>query len=80
MAQASDVAREIFEALNEARSAGKAPCVIVLDATTQQALQDADLGYWSAGPGTWSLFKVPVVIGHVPGWQMQFSSETDGTN
>lgn len=73
MAPASDVARAISEALSAARSAGNTPQVIVLDAATQRSLEQAGLGYWTAGPGTWSLFNVPVVIGDVQGWSLDLT-------
>jgi hypothetical protein len=73
MAPASDVARAISEALSEARSAGNTPQAIVLDVATQRSLEQAGLGYWSAGSGTWSLFGARVVIGEVQGWRLQLA-------
>ncbi len=75
MARATDTARAIHEALARARSAGRCPAVIVLDEPTRRGLQRVGLGYWSAGPSTWSLFNVPVVTGLVSGWRLQFPSE-----
>ncbi len=75
MGQTTDTARTIVTALVEAHSAGRAPDAIILDETTQEALQRMGLGYWSAGRSTWSLFNVPVVIDLAPGWRLRFSSE-----
>lgn len=75
MAQALDIARAIHQALSKARSAGAAPAVIVVDDATRDRLQRAGLGYWAAGPATWSLFNVPVVTGLVSGWRLRLASE-----
>jgi hypothetical protein len=77
-AQDANIARAILRALIEAHSAGTSPVTIVLDETTRDGLQDLGLGYWSAGPNTWSLFNVPVVVGVVPGWRLRVSSEPGG--
>lgn len=73
MTPASDVARAISEALTEAQSAGKTVVAITLDVATQESLERAGLGYWSAGSGTWSLFNVPVLIGPVQGWSLELT-------
>lgn len=75
MAQVFNTARAIHEAITDARSAGTAPAAIVLDDVTRDCLRRAGLGYWSAGPATWSLFNVPVVTGLVSGWRLQLPSE-----
>jgi hypothetical protein len=72
MAHATETARAIVSALIEAQSAGRPPDAIILDEATRKSLQDAGLGYWSAGPATWSLFNVPVEIGPVSGWRLRF--------
>lgn len=53
--------------------AGKTPEAIILHVATQKSVEQAGLGYWSAGPGTWSLFNLPVVIGPMQGWSLQLS-------
>jgi hypothetical protein len=73
MAPAIDTANAIHEALTEAYSAGLIPHAIILDVATQESLERAGLGYWSAGPSTWSLFNVPVVIGPVQGWSLDLT-------
>lgn len=75
--QATDVARAIVKALTQAHLVGRAPAAIVLDAATQEGLQTLGLGYWSAGPGTWSLFNVPVLIENVPGWHLLFAPQAE---
>lgn len=70
MAQPTDAALAILGALAETHSAGRTPAAIVLDDATRESLQQAGLGYWSAGPATWSLFNVPVVMGEMPGWSL----------
>ena len=77
MAHAIETASAIVRAMIEAHSAGKTPQVIILDEVTQASLEQAGLGYWSAGRGTWSLFKVPVVVGPMAGWRLQLAPETD---
>lgn len=75
MAHASEIALDILEALTEARTAGRTPQAIVLDDATRESLQALGLGYWSAGPGAWSLFSVPVVTGLVSGWRLRLLQE-----
>jgi hypothetical protein len=77
MEHANDTARAILNALLEAHSADKTPQAIILDETTRECLQRAGLGYWSAGPATWSLFNVPVVVGPVAGWRLRVVPEAD---
>lgn len=74
-AKVDEVARAILKALIDARTARRSLLAIVLDGPTQKGLEAMGLGYWSAGPGTWSLFKVPVVIGSAPGWHLLFGPE-----
>lgn len=75
MAHASEIALDILKALTEARTAGRTPHAIVLDDTTRENFQALGLGYWSAGPGAWSLFSVPVVTGLVSGWRLRLLPE-----
>jgi hypothetical protein len=77
MDHATDTARAILSALIEAHSAGKTPQAIFLDEVTRESLERVGLGYWSAGPATWSLFKVPVVVGPMAGWRLQLAPEAD---
>ena len=75
MTHATDTAHAILRALIEAHSAGRRPEAIILDEATQESLQNLGLGYWSAGPATWSLFNVPVVVGPGLGWQLRLPPE-----
>lgn len=77
MAHAVDTARAIVRALLDARSAGRAPQVIILDEVTQESFERADLGYWSGGAGTWSLFNVAVMVAPMAGWWLQLAPEAD---
>lgn len=75
MTQATDTARAILRTLIDAHTAGRPPLAIILHASTQESLKVARLRYWSAGPGTWSLFKVPMAVGRALGWRLQFAPE-----
>jgi hypothetical protein len=77
MENPTDTARAILGALTDAQVAGRSPVAIVLDAATRDGIEAVGLGYWAAGPATWSLFKVPVVIEHVPSWHLQFALEAE---